>query len=337
MSSKTVIIGAGQLAYYLVKNEYPDALVLSIDEPSWIEELGAKYSSLDISQADMVVAKLDLIKPDLIINTAAISSIAQSFCDIPKTFEINLLGPLYLMEYMLNNKNIKLIQCSSTEAVAARTKDLTPDYSDPTFIDYGGMFNEVVKDSESKPVLPAHPYGSSKAVAQHLTDIYRKSHGLDVRTAILSNLESSIRPDTFLTSKVINYIKQLKEYNNNKITNGKAREPYPKLKLGNLSSRRSFLHASDGAAAIRCLANAQEPKDYVIAAPSSHSVKEFVDRAFQLADMESYSFMYESVSEFKRDYDSDEWVRICSKQTQKDLGWSPKLDLDDIIREMLNG
>ena len=338
MRERVVIIGAGQLAYYLVKNEYPDAKILSLNEPEWHDGKDSSNIRLvDISKQSWLNEVLDDIRPDIIINTAAISSITESFCNIAKTFEVNLLGTVYLMDYLVANKdkNIKLIQCSSVEAVAARTKDLIPDYSDPNFIDYGGQFHEVVKDNQSKPTLPAHPYGVSKAVAQHLTDIYRKSYGIDVRTAILSNLESPKRSDTFLTSKVINYIKNLKIYINKNNVNGQLREAYPKLKLGNLSSRRSFLHASDGAAAIRCLVETEESGDYVFAALSSHSVSEFVELAFKVADLEAYNFMYESVNEFKRDYEN-EWVRICSKETQKKLGWAPKYDLEDIIRSMLD-
>ena len=177
---------------------------------------------------------------------------ARSWAEPDLTARVNGMAAVSLMESALqvqdkHGKAVRLVQASSAEIF--------------------GQPSTSPQDEET-PLRPVNPYGAAKAYAHLMVDVYRH-RDLHAVSAILYNHESPRRPAQFVTRKITSTVAA--------IAQGRAQ----RLTLGNLDARRDWGWAPDYVDAMLRAARAHEARDYVIATGVGHSVRDFVDAAFQ--------------------------------------------------------
>src|SRR6266496_3177203 len=175
--------------------------------------------------------------------------------------------------------------------------------------------------TENTPMFPASPYGCAKAFATQLARVYRQSYGLFVCNGILYNHESPRRGENFVTRKIARGVARI------------ARGLDVDLVLGNLESRRDWGRAQDYVQAMWLMLQHETADDYVVATGETHSVREFVEAAFDVVDLPWEEYVKHDPS-FDR---PTEPVRLvgCAEKIRKTLGWKPAGSFAQLVREMV--
>jgi len=260
------------------------------------------------------------IQPDEIYNLAAQSHVKVSFSNALYTADANGLGTLRILEV------IKLLGLEkTTRFYQAATSE---------------MFGEVqsIPQREDTPFYPRSPYGVAKLYAHWITKNYREAYGMFACSGILFNHESPRRGETFVTRKITKTLAEIR--------NGKRIIP---LELGNLDAKRDWGHAKDYVEAMWLMLQQEEPEDFVIATGQQHTVREFVDAAF---DYMGYSIEWvgEGLKEVAKDYatgevlvkinpefyrpaEVDSLVGDCTK-AKETLGWKHNYSFTQLVEEM---
>ncbi len=180
----------------------------------------------------------------------------MSFETAEYTANADALGPLRLLEA------IRLLGlCDKTRFYQASTSEL-----------YGAVHE--TPQSETTPFSPRSPYAAAKLYAYWMVVNYREAYGMHASNGILFNHESPIRGETFVTRKITRAVAA--------ITLGLQETLY----LGNLDAQRDWGHARDYVEGMWRILQQPAPDDYVLATGESHSVREFVERAFAEAGAE---------------------------------------------------
>ena len=260
------------------------------------------------------------VQPDEIYNLAAQSHVKVSFSNALYTADANGLGTLRILE------TIKLLGMEkTTRFYQAATSE---------------MFGEVqsIPQREDTPFYPRSPYGVAKLYAHWITKNYREAYGMFACSGILFNHESPRRGETFVTRKITKTLAEIR--------NGKRILP---LELGNLDAKRDWGHAKDYVEAMWLMLQQEEPEDFVIATGQQHTVREFVDAAF---DYMGYSIEWvgEGLKEVAKDYGTgevlvkinpefyrpaevDSLVGDCTK-AKETLGWKHNYSFTELVEEM---
>ena len=260
------------------------------------------------------------IQPDEIYNLAAQSHVKVSFSNALYTADANGLGTLRILEA------IKLLGMEkTTRFYQAATSE---------------MFGEVqsIPQREDTPFYPRSPYGVAKLYAHWITKNYREAYGMFACSGILFNHESPRRGETFVTRKITKTLAEIR--------NGKRIIP---LELGNLDAKRDWGHAKDYVEAMWLMLQQEEPEDFVIATGQQHTVREFVDAAFEYMGY-SIEWVGEGLKEIAKDYSTgevlvkinpefyrpsevDSLVGDCTKAKDK-LGWKHHYSFTQLVEEM---
>jgi len=204
----------------------------------------------DLTDSTNLIRIIQEIQPDEIYNLAAQSHVKVSFESPEYTANADALGTLRLLEAIkilgLEN-NTRIYQASTSE-----------------------MFGKVaeVPQKETTPFYPRSPYGVAKVYAYWITVNYREAYNLYACNGILFNHESPIRGETFVTRKITRAVARIKL--------GLQKNLY----LGNLDSKRDWGYAGDYVVAMWMMLQQDVPEDFVIATGETHSVREFVEKAF---------------------------------------------------------
>lgn len=242
--------------YLLTKNYEVSGLVrrVSTDNTQNIKHL--TYSgqislyNCDMTSSSNVFSVISDIKPDEVYNLAAQSDVRVSF-DMPDyTMAVNAVGVTNILEALR-----KLHQDS-----------YIPRFYQASTSELFGKVQEVPQ-REATPFYPRSPYGVSKLAAHWMTINYREAYGMFNCTGILFNHESPRRGLNFVTRKVVNGLKQIKD--------GKIGF----IELGNLDSQRDWGHAKDYVRAMHMMMQYDYPDDYVVATGEMHSIRELVELA----------------------------------------------------------
>lgn len=258
----------------------------------------------DLADANTVRKLIYKIQPDEIYNLGAQSHVRVSF-DIPEyTANITGLGTLRLLEAVKDyedhtGKKVKFYQASSSEMFGA-----TP-----------------APQHEKTPFHPRSPYGIAKVFAFDTVRNYREAYGIFAVNGILFNHESERRGETFVTRKITSGIAR--------ILAGLDK----KLYLGNLDARRDWGYAPEYIEAMWMMLQQPEPEDYVIGTGESHSVKEFVDAAFEAVGLSSKDYV-EIDPRYYRPSEVED-LRADASQARKKLGWQPKTGFKALVRKMV--
>jgi GDPmannose 4,6-dehydratase len=188
-----------------------------------------------------------------VYNLAAQSQVHTSFTQPEYTAEVDALGPLRILEcvrFLNIGKKTRVYQASTSEL-------------------YGKVAE--IPQTETTPFYPRSPYGVAKQYAFWIVKNYRESYGIYACNGILFNHESERRGADFITRKVTLGIRKIYS------------DPSFTLELGNLDARRDWGHAEDYVYAMWLMLQQDKADDYVIASGETHSVREFVEVAFQKA------------------------------------------------------
>ena len=272
----------------------------------------------DLSDSSNISRVIEKVNPDEIYNLGAQSHVKVSF-DMPEyTSDVVALGALRILDAIKDTKiKTKYYQASSSE-----------------------MFGKVqeIPQKETTPFYPRSPYGCAKVYAYWITVNYRESYDIFATNGILFNHESPRRGGTFVTKKITRGLTRIK----------KGLED--KLYLGNLESKRDWGYAKDYVEGMWMMLQQDKPDDFVLATGETHSVRECVEAAAKILDIDiewkgkgmqekgidkkTGKTIIEIDERYFRPSEVDLLIGDCSK-AKKILGWEPKTKFEDLIKIMV--
>src|SRR3989344_5744649 len=255
-------------------------------------------SLVDLRNVREVLMK---VQPDEVYNLAGQSSVGLSFEQPIETIESIVMGALNLREAVRStDKPIKLYNACSGEC-------------------FGDMDGEFA--TESSPFRPRSPYAVAKAAAFWELAGYREAYGLHACSGILFNHESPLRPERFVTRKIVASAARI------------AAGTKEKLQLGNLAIRRDWGWAPEYAAAMWLMLQQARPEDFIISTGESHSLEEFVETTFDYLDLDWRDHVIVDRALFRP---TDISVAQGNPtQAKKKLGWGAKTKMKQVIGLML--
>lgn len=274
----------------------------------------------DLTDSSSLIRIMQEVQPDEVYNLAAQSHVAVSFKEPEYTANSDGLGALRLLE------GIRILGLDKkTRFYQASTSEL-----------YGLV--QDVPQRESTPFYPRSPYAVAKLYAYWITVNYREAYGLYACNGILFNHESPNRGETFVTRKITRALARIKLGLQNR------------LYLGNLNALRDWGHARDYVEMQWRMLQQEKPEDFVIATGEQHSVRDFVDRAAKVLDIQ---IRWEGRDVDEKGYDAStgkcivevdpRYFRPAEVETllgdpakaYDKLGWKPTTSFEDLVREMV--
>lgn len=277
----------------------------------------------DLCDATCLITIITQIKPQEIYNLGAMSHVKVSF-DMPEyTADCDGVGVLRMLDAIRAaglEKEVRFYQASTSEL-------------------YGKV--QEVPQSETTPFYPRSPYAVAKQYAFWILVNYREAYGMHLTNGILFNHESPRRGRTFVTRKITTAVAR--------IVQGEQQCVF----LGNLDAKRDWGHANDYIEGMWMMLQMDEPDDYVLATGETHSVREFVEKAFKHAGIEiKWKGPAGTVDEIGVDAsnESRELVKIDPRyfrptevdlllgdptKAKEKLGWVSKTSFDDLVKEMV--
>lgn len=259
----------------------------------------------DITDNSSLLAAIQLSKPDEIYNLAALSFVGLSFSQPELTANVTGIGILRILEACrtLNIAgHVKIYQASSSE-----------------------MYGKVreTPQNENTPFHPRSPYGVAKAYAHFIAVNYREAYKMFVSNGILFNHEGEHRGHEFVTRKISQGVA--------KIRLGLSDE----IRLGSLDPKRDWGYAGDYVEAMWKMLQIDQPGDFVIATGETHSVREFLNEAFDAVAIENGINKYVKLdAKFIRPSEVDLLVGDYSK-AKKVLNWEPRTKFRELVRLMV--
>jgi GDPmannose 4,6-dehydratase len=242
------------------------------------------------------------VKPDEIYHLAAMSHVRVSF-DLPLyAGEVNALGTHKILEAVrLSKKKIKFYNASTSEL-------------------YGDV--QETPQTENTPFYPRSPYGVAKLYAHWMTKHYREAYGIFASNGILFNHESEYRGETFVTRKITRAATRISLGIQNKLT------------LGNLEASRDWGFAGDYVEGMWLMMNHKTPDDWVLATGETHTVREFVEKAFSKLGLN-----WEDYVETSERYHRPNEVKYLLGDPSKaktELGWENKTSFQNLVDIMID-
>jgi GDPmannose 4,6-dehydratase len=240
--------------------------------------------------------------PDEVYNFAAQSFVATSFVQPALTGEITGLGALRLLEAVHSHApGARVYQASSSE-----------------------MFGHVETEpqDEKTPFHPRSPYGVAKVYAYWACVNYREAYSMFISNGIFFNHESPRRGLEFVTRKISDGVAR--------IAAGRAKH----LTLGNLDARRDWGYAPDYVDLAWRILQAKNPDDFVGATGESHSVREFVQAAFEVAGVDRWERYLRTDPRFNRPAEVFN-LRGKAAKAKAELGWEAKTGFHELVRTMV--
>jgi GDPmannose 4,6-dehydratase len=275
-----------------------------------IDMIQAENPALECVEGDLrdlssLIAVVEQVQPDEVYNLGAMSFVQLSFKQAELTAEITGLGVLRMLEATrivggLANNPIRFYQASSSE-----------------------MFGKVrqMPQTEETPFHPRSPYGVAKVFGHYMTLNYREAYGIHASSGILFNHEGPKRGLEFVTRKVTNAVARIKLGLQESIS------------LGDIDPKRDWGYAGDYVEAMWMMLQQDEPDDYVIATGETHSVRDLLDVAFNLADIDDWSGYVKQDSRFYRPSEVNVLIGDASKARDR-LGWTPKVTFEELVQMM---
>jgi GDPmannose 4,6-dehydratase len=360
-----VVTGApGQDSYYLTKflldkgyevwaTHTYSSTPISLRFKNWDHLKDLNLAVLDLTDPSAINNFINTIKPDEVYNLAAKSHVHYSFEHPISSFEVNALGPLYILEAIKRYcPNTKFYQASTSELWGSNYSTKVVDHNmkkyiiDPNFIDYGGMSYNIVKyQDENTPFTPNSPYAIAKLAAHQSVRLYRESYDIWACAGILHNHTSPMRGEQFVEQKIAKWIARYWKYCNDNKCLPVAFEKehilleggvhYPKLRLGNVDSVRDFSHAADMVEGMWLILNHSKPDDFVLASGQGHTIREVLKSAFGAINIYDYDNYWVVDPKFYRPREVD-FLQGDATKAKTQLGWENKIDFNTIIEELVH-
>jgi GDPmannose 4,6-dehydratase len=256
----------------------------------------------DLSDASGLSRLLGKIQPDELYNLAAQSHVRVSF-DAPEyTTDVGATGTVRLLE-------------------AIRESGISPRFYQASSSEMYGKVREIPQ-TETTPFHPRSPYGCAKVYSYWITVNYRESYGMHASNGILFNHESPRRGETFVTRKITRAVAHIHAGLQNK------------LYLGNLDAKRDWGYAKEYVEAMWLMLQQDKPDDYVVATNETHSIREFLDLAFDRVKLD-WKKHVEIDPRYYRPAEVDLLIGDYSK-ARLQLGWEPKTKFADLVRLMVD-
>ena len=274
----------------------------------------------DVTDATNLIRIVQETRPDEIYNLSAQSHVQVSFETPEYTANTVAIGALRLLEairILHREKEIRFYQASTSEL-------------------YGNT--REMPQSETTPFSPRSPYAAAKLYAYWITVNYREAYGMHASNGILFNHESPVRGETFVTRKITRAVAAIEL--------GLQDHLY----LGNLNAERDWGHARDYVEGMWMIVQQDNPDDYVLATGETHSVREFVEKAFAYIgrdiewcgsgmdekgiDRSSGTVLVEVDARYFRPTEVELMVGDPSKARRK-LGWRHRTGFDELVRDMV--
>lgn len=258
------------------------------------------------------------IQPDEVYNLAGMSYVPASWESPIVSCNINALGVLRLLDAIrLFSSHTRFYQASSSEMY--------------------GLVQETPQN-EMTYLYPRSPYGCAKTFAHNITRNYRESYGLYACNGILFNHESERRGEEFITMKIAKAVVRIKV--------GLQHT----LKVGNIYAKRDWGYAPDYVEAMHLMLQQKKPDDYVVSSGENHTVKEFIEYAFETVGiklrwdgtgLDEVAFCEDDeirVKIKKKYHRPAEVHELCgnNSKAKKMLGWKPKTTFKSLIRKMVH-
>lgn len=272
-----------------------------------LQKLGIKSHveliSMDQEDFRSVLVAIKKSRPQEVYFLSGQSSVGLSFEQPAETIQSFTLGILNILEAVkLEDNNIKVYHAGSSEA-------------------FGGT--SELPATESTPFHPRSPYALAKASASWLVDNYREAYGLHLSTGILFNHESPLRPERFVTQKIIQSAKRI------------SKGSQEKLSLGRLDIQRDWGWAPEYVEAMWLMLQQDIPEDFIVASGKSYSLEYFVDQTFHQLGLNWKDHVIQKEEFFRP---TDLLVsRADPKKAFEKLGWKAHLGLEGIIEKMIKG
>jgi GDPmannose 4,6-dehydratase len=315
-----LLLGKGYEVYGLERR------VALEDQSSRRHVKGTRIIPCDITNYSSVISAFDHVSPDEVYHLAAQSDVAYSFRDPFQTMDINIKGVLNILEAIRNHHpNTKLYFAGSSE-----------------------MFGDVLDSpqTEKTPFNPRSPYGVSKVSGFFFTKNYRESYNLFACSGMLFNHESPRRGKEFVTRKITSAVAEMKAGIN---------KP---LLLGNLDAKRDWGFSGDYVEAMWMMLQNDKPTDYVVGTGETHTVREFVKEAFNIAGVDYEIVNLHSLSAEEADKEIErlsqnkdkhyiiqhpelyrpaevDLLLADSSKIKRELGWEPKIKFEALVRMMV--
>ena len=287
-----------------------------------LEELAIKddveLHEVDILDTGNLIRAFDKIQPAEVYNLAAQSFVAVSFEKPVLTGEITAIGVTRVLEAIrIVNPKIKFYQASSSE-----------------------MFGKVqeIPQKETTPFYPRSPYATAKLYGHWLTINYRESYDIFGCSGILFNHESPLRGIEFVTRKISDAVARIKL----------GLQDY--FEIGNMDAKRDWGYAKEYVEGMWMMLQQTEPGDYILATNENHSVREFIEHAFnyvgipirwkgsgvdeQGLDASTGKTLVRINPRFFRPGEVDELLGDYSL-AKKRLGWEPRVKFKELVEIMV--
>jgi len=255
----------------------------------------------DLSDSEQISNIIYNIKPDEVYHLGAQSHVRVSF-DMPEyTSNITALGTTRILEAIRRSgNNTRFYQASSSE-----------------------MFGEAPPpQNEETPFKPRSPYACAKVYAYWMTKNYRDGYNIFACNGILFNHESPRRGETFVTRKITMAIARILA----------KQQKY--LYLGNLNPKRDWGYAPEYVECMWQILQHTSPLDFVIGTGEDHSVREFLEAAFNYVGL-SVEDHVRIDKRYFRPTEAEELVADPSK-ARKELNWNPKIKFEDLVKIMVD-
>lgn len=296
------------------------------------DEKRFRLIDLDVTDSENISEVVQKEKPDYFINFAANSFVGNSWSMPVNHMQTNCMAVLHQLEAIKKHApHCRYYNAGSSEQFGN--------------IDY-------CPQDINHPFKPRSPYGASKCSAHHLVKVYRESYNLYAVQGILFNHEGVRRGEEFVTRKITKGVARIYHA----IKNKKSFQP---LSLGNIFAERDWSDAEDFVEGIWLMLNQDNPKDYVLSSNETHSIKDFIDLAFEHAKIEGVWIGLGKNSRYIipnyvadiADIRSQVLVEINelfyrpaevdillgdSTPARKELGWNPKTSFSQLVKKMVD-
>jgi GDPmannose 4,6-dehydratase len=273
----------------------------STSNTSRIADIDIKLHFSDLTETANLVDLMYTLNPDEIYALGAQSHVKISF-DVPEyTADVTGIGTLRLLEAMRKAcPKARFYQAGSSEQFGSAG----------------------YPQNENTRFQPESPYACAKIFSYNTVHVYRKAYNIFASNGLLFNHESERRGETFVTRKITRAATRIKLGLQEKLT------------LGNLDAYRDWGHSRDYVRAMWMILQHSEPDDFVVCTGESHSVREFLEIAFNKLDLDPYKYTEIDKSLF-RPSEVDHLRGDCSK-IKRILGWEPEISFDGLVTAMIN-
>jgi len=251
---------------------------------------GVKLLTGDLMDFSSLLRALETAQPDEVYNLGAISFVAYSWENAHLTADVTGKGVLNILEAVRlyahdDVSKVRFYQASSSE-----------------------MFGKVqeVPQRETTLLWPRSPYGVSKVFGHYMTINYRESYGMHASSGILFNHESPRRGPEFVTRKISMAVARIKLGLQDHVT------------LGNLDAKRDWGYAGDYVEAMWRMLQQPEGDEYVVATGETHSIRDFLDRAFAHVGIEDWAPYVKQDPRFMRPAEVD-FPQLVAMMVDNDL------------------